>query len=269
GFRMGVAGAAIATVAAQTVSAVLVVLHLMRLNPVYRFRPLHMTFDRLAAWDILRISIPCGLQGSMFNISNLLVQAKFNSFGMVAVAGISAYNKIDGFIYMPIFALSFSVSTYVGQNIGAAKFDRIRKGVRLCVILSAAIGIVMGGLILLFCDPLLALFTDDAAAKTYALQMMRFMAPFAWIFAFSDILGGAIRGAGQALQVTVISALCVCAFRILWLFIGLALLHDIRIVFLCYPISWALSSAVMTLFYFKGSRLMRTVKSQTAAVTQT
>lgn len=262
-FDMGVAGAAIATVAAQAVSAVLVVWRLMHLNPAYRLRPLHMKLDKVAAWDIIRISVPCGLQGSMFNIANLLVQAKINTFGTVAMAGVTAYNKIDGFIYMPIMALSLAISTYVGQNIGAGRFERVRKGIRVCLVTAVGVSMLMGCIVILFCSRLLGLFTDDPAAKEVSLLMMRFLAPFAWTFSFSDILGGAIRGAGQAMKVTIISALCICVFRVLWLFIMLSFFNDIRILFLCYPISWILGTTVMVLFYFKGSVILKTVKSQT------
>jgi len=256
-FDMGVAGAAIATVAAQAVSAVLVILRLMHLNPDYRLRPLHIRPDRVASWDIIRISVPCGLQGSMFNIANLLVQAKFNTFGTVAMAGITAYTKIDGFIYMPLLALSLAISTYVGQNIGAAKFDRIRKGVRVCLLIGISTAVVMAAVVCLTCKSLLGLFTDDPAAKEFALQMMWYLAPFAWIFAFSDIFGGAIRGAGLAMKVTIISAICICLFRVLWLSLLLPFFYDIRVVFLCFPVSWVLGSATMSVVYFKDRGVRR------------
>lgn len=256
---MGVAGAALATVFAQLVSTILTVRRLTKLPGEYRFRLRNIRVDKLAMWDITRISVPCGLQGSMFNISNLLVQAKINAFGAVAMAGITAYNKIDGFIYMPLMALSLAVSTYVGQNIGAGKYERVKKGIRVCLIMSVSAAVFMGGAVMLGCRPLLGLFTKVPEAQAYAIQMMWYMAPFAWVFAFSDILGGAIRGAGAAMKVTIISALCICVFRVLWLMILLRFFNDIRVVFLCYPVSWALSSFVMTLYYFKGSAIKKAI----------
>ena len=259
-FDMGVAGAAIATVAAQAVSAVLVVIRLTRLNPEYCFRPLHIRFDRVAAWDIIRISVPCGLQGSMFNISNLLVQVKINSFGTVAMAGVTTYNKIDGFVYMPNMALGLAVSTFVGQNIGAGKLERLRKGIRIALVLCLCLCIFNCSCVLLFHNTLFRIFTDDPAVMEYSALMMRFIAPFGWIFVFSEILGGAIRGAGQAMKVTLISALCVCVFRVLWLLTAVSFVHTIRMVFFCYPISWTLSTVTMIIFYFKGSVIMKTVR---------
>ncbi len=259
GLGMGAAGAAWATVIAQGVSAVLVVRHLMRMNEAYRFRPAQMRFDKLSSWDLIRVSLPCGLQSSMFNISNLLIQAKINSFGSVAMAGVAAYSKIDGFLYMPLMALALAVSTYVGQNIGAGQFDRVKKGINTCLFLALGVAIVMGGLVILSCNSLLGLFTKDPEAKKFALQMMWFMAPTVWVYTFSDIFGGTMRGAGDAMKVTCISAGCICVFRILWLAIVLPLFHDIRMVYICYPLSWTLSSIVMSIVYFKGPGVKRTI----------
>lgn len=265
-FDMGVAGAAIATVAAQLVSAVLTVIRLTKLDARYRFRPLHMELNALTMWDIIRISVPCGLQSSMFNIANLLVQAKINSFGTAAMAGVTAYTKLDGFIYMPMNAMALAISTYVGQNIGAGKFSRIRKGIRVAMLSSLGATLVLEAAVLLFSAPLLDLFTDEPDAKTYALQMMLYLAPCNWLFIPSDVLGGAIRGAGQAMKVTIISAVCICVFRVIWLIVTLHFDHNIRYVFLCYPTSWLLSSAAMGIFYFKSAVIRKTLQSQDTAV---
>ena len=265
-FDMGVAGAAIATVAAQLVSAVLTVIRLTKLDARYCFRPLRMELNSLTMWDIIRISVPCGLQSSMFNIANLLVQAKINSFGTAAMAGVTAYTKLDGFIYMPMNAMALAISTYVGQNIGAGKFSRIRKGIRVAMLSSLGTTLVLEAAVLLFSAPLLDLFTDEPDAKTYALQMMLYLAPTNWLFIPSDVLGGAIRGAGQAMKVTIISAVCICVFRVIWLIVTLHFDHNIRYVFLCYPTSWLLSSAAMGIFYFKSAVIRKTLQSQDTAV---
>lgn len=248
----GVAGAAIATVAAQGVSAVLTVVRLTRLNSEYCLHPLKMRFDRLIFGKLMKVSIPCGLQSSMFNIANLLVQAKINSFGSVAMAGVAAYSKIDGFVYMPLMALSLAVSTYVGQNIGAGQFGRVRQGIKICQVIAFCLSALLGIIIFLTADQVLNLFTKEAEVKEFALGMMKYMAPFACTFTFSDIFGGAIRGSGETISVTIISAVCICVFRIVWLTVMLHFFNDIRIVYLCYPISWVLSSLCITVYYFFG-----------------
>lgn len=248
---MGADGAALATVMAQAISAILVLRYLIRQKTEYRFRPMDMKIDPTVLKELVRISIPCGLQGSMFNISNLLIQAKINGFGAIAMAGITAYNKIDGFIYMPMMALCLSVSTYVGQNIGAGHFDRVKKGIAVCLYTSVGIALVVGWSVILCFDTVIRLFTQDPTAIEFARRMMWFMAPFTCLYSFSDILGGAMRGAGAAVQVTTITALCICVSRIVWLAVMLRIIYDIRIVFLCYPITWILSSIVMSIYYFR------------------
>lgn len=264
-FDWGIAGAAAATVLSQFVSAVLVLVHLARLPQDYRLRPLHLGTTRVTLWDIARISFPCGLQSAMFNISNLLVQTKINSFGSVAMAGVTAYTKLDGFVYMPIWALSFAVSTYVGQNIGAGRYDRVRKGVRVCVTLGVICTLVVDAVIILCHNSLLGLFTEVESEQAYAVQMMWFLVSLEWVYVFSDVLGGAMRGAGQAVKVTCVSACCICLFRIVWLSVALLVVNDISTVFICYPLSWLLSTVVMTICYFKSS-VIRRCKSQSAAV---
>jgi len=259
-FNWGVVGAAAATLAAQATAAILTVFRLTRLPEEYRLNFKNFKINGLAIWDITRISIPCGLQGSMFNISNLLVQAKINTFGTIAVAGITAYSKIDGFIYMPVLALSLAVSTYVGQNVGAGKYDRVKKGMKVCLLFSCGTAMVMAILVMLGFDHVITIFTTDPASQNFAKQMMWFLAPFAWTFTFSEIFGGAIRGAGAALKVTLITAICVCAFRIVWLFTLLNFIPDIRIVFMCYPVSWVLCSSVMMIYYYKRSELRKTLR---------
>lgn len=258
-FHWGVAGAAWATVISQVVTAVLVVLRMMKFAPEYAFRPLHMAPERLAMWDIIRISIPCGLQNAMYNISNLLVQIKINSFGTKAMAGVTAYGKIDAFIYMPMNALSLAVSTFIGQNIGAGKYSRMKKGIMACVWMGLGISALLCMGTFFGYEHAVRLFTDDAEAIAYGKQMMHFIVPVVWFYSVTDTYGGAIRGSGQAVSVTVILAVCICAFRILWLQIMLHFVNDIRIVYACYPLSWILSSFVTMWFFYRKSTVWKTI----------
>ena len=260
-FKMGVVGAALATVLAQTIAAVLTVRRLMKLDERYRLRLKSIRLDKFMCMKLVRVSVPCGIQGSMFSISNLLIQAKINSFGSIAMAGIAAYSRIDGFVYMPMMALTMATSTYVGQNIGAGKLYRVKKGIGVCMLITCILSITMGVLVFVFCKNLVGLFTQDADAQAYAIQMMHYLAPCAWIFSFSDILGGAIRGSGDTVKVTVITALCICLFRIVWLIPLLHFFNDIRIVFLRYPVSWVLCSMVMIIYFFKGSKLWKDIRA--------
>ena len=249
--KMGIRGAAFATVFAMCITAVLVCIRLCRLPEEYRLRPLSVRPVKLTVWDITRISIPCGLSSSMFNIANLLVQAKINSFGAVAMAGTTAYGKIDAFVYMPMTALSLSVSTYVGQNVGAGKYDRIRKGIRASIVMGLVCSIVLCAVVFFAFDPIIRLFTEDEEAIAIGREMMLFLIPFVWFYSIGDILGGAIRGAGHAVAVTVIYAVTICVLRIVWLEGMLRISNDIRIVYLCYPISWWVATFVFLWYYYR------------------
>lgn len=256
---MGVAGAAWATVLAQGITAVLVVLRLCRLDADYALRPLHMRPDGVTTWDVVRISVPCGLQSAMYNISNLLVQIKINSFGMIAMAGLTAYGKIDAFIYMPTAALSLAISTFIGQNMGAGRYDRMKKAVQVSLVMCVGCVLALCAVIFVFFDPLMHIFTDDAQAVAFGRSMMYYLFPALWTYSFIDIFSGAIRGSGQAMQVTVICALAICVFRVLWLELLLPIYGDIRIVYLCYPVSWCLCSLALIWYYFRRSSLHRTI----------
>lgn len=262
---MGVAGAAWATVLAQGITAVLVVLRLCRLDADYAFRPLHMRPDGVTTWDVVRISVPCGLQSAMYNISNLLVQIKINSFGMIAMAGLTAYGKIDAFIYMPTAALSLAISTFVGQNMGAGRYDRMKKAVQVSLVMCVLCVVGLCAVIFVFFDPLMHIFTADVEAVAFGRSMMYYLFPALWTYSFIDIFSGAIRGSGQAMQVTVICALAICVFRVLWLELLLPIYGDIRIVYLCYPVSWCLCSLALIWYYFRRSSLHRAIIASAAA----
>ncbi len=264
GLGMGVAGAAWATVIAQTITAVLVVIRLCRLNPEYALRPLHIKPDRLILRDVIAISLPCGLQSSMYNIANLLVQIKVNTFGTIAMAGVTAYSKVDAFIYMPMAALSLAISTFIGQNIGAGKYERMKKAIRVCLALCFVSYVIIGGLILVFFEPLMHIFTEDEQAIDFGRTFLGYILPTVWIYSFIDIFSGAIRGAGQATQVTIICALTICVFRVVWIELLLPVFNDIRVVFLCYPTSWVLCTAVILWYYFRRSSLRRAILAHAA-----
>jgi Na+-driven multidrug efflux pump len=191
----------------------------------------------------------------MFNIANLLVQVKINSFGSTAMAGVAAYTKVDGFVYMPVMALSLATSTFVGQNLGANQRDRAKSGAKIGACIAVCVSAFMGTLVQLVGRQVLHLFSGDEQVIEFGVAMMHVLASFAWTFSPSDILGGAMRGAGAATQVTIINAICICVFRILWLTILLPIYPDIRVVFWCYPASWILCTTCILIYYKKGNWL--------------
>lgn len=263
---MGVAGAAWATVLAQGITAVLVVIRLCRLNPAYALRPLHMKPDKLTLWDVIRVSLPCGLQSSMYNISNLIVQIKINSFGTVAMAGVTAYSKLDAFIYMPMESIGLALSTFVGQNIGAGRYDRMRKAIRISLLFTIGSALVVMAVVFAFFEPLMSIFTDEPASVAVGRSMMYYVYPVIWFYSFIDVYSGAIRGSGQTVPVTVISALTICVFRIAWIELLLPVFNTIDLVFMCYPTSWLLCGSVITWYYYRRSTLHKAISDHSGAV---
>lgn len=261
-FKMGVSGAAWATVIAQSFSAVLVIVHLMRMSDGYSLKINKIIFSREIAVKIINIGVPCGLQGVMFNISNMIVQTKFNDFGSVAMAGCAAYEKIDGFLYMPMNAIGLAISTFVGQNIGAGKHERIKKGVRVSIILAVLLTVVFSSIVILTGNSLMDIFTNDSEVKRFGVLMMICISPFTFTHCFTEVLGGAIRGAGAALQVLIITAINICVFRIIWLLVLFGDKTNIIYVYLCYPSSWTLCSLCFIIYYLKGNWLNKKVERE-------
>ena len=257
----GIAGAAWATVLAQAMTAALVLIRLTRLDSEYALNRNSFCYDRATMVQLLRLSIPCGLQSSMFNISNLLVQAKVNSFGSVIMAGYTAYCKVDSFVYMPIFAFASAVSTFVGQNKGAGNIGRMHRGIRTGVLMTMAVTGVIALSLLTFLQPLMELFTDDPAAVSFGVRMSRYLMPVVAVYSISDVLGSAIRGFGQSAPVTAISVFCICLFRVVWLEALFMLGQDERIIFLCYPVSWMLCVAAVVWYYFRHSQVYKAIRT--------
>lgn len=249
--KWGVAGAAMATVASQLVSAILCFIHMSRMDERYGLRLLHLKFDYDTFKELIRVSVPCGLQTAMFNIANFLVQTNINSFGDTVMAAFAAYGRIDGFIYMPTQALSLSLSTFVGQNVGAGRYERARKGVYSILAISMLTAMIVGAIVFFNCGSLMRIFTTEENTIAVALQMSHYFATMAWIFVPSDVLGSAIRGTGKTLGVTIVSATSICVFRLIWLATVVPFFGDVRAVYIVYPVSWVLSSICMSIYFVK------------------
>ena len=252
-FHMGAAGAAVATVFSQLIACILIVLRLCRIPENWRLRIREIRYDKAVAGSIIRLAVPSGLQSCMFSLSNILIQSEINAFGSVAMAGVAAYGRIDGFGFMPVQALGLSISTFTSQNLGAQNYDRIRAGVKTVFICAAICAVTVNTSIILFSDKFLLLFTSDPAVIEYGMMQMWRLAPFEPIFAISEILSGTVRGAGKVTQPMLIYLVTICAFRIVGLLILMPMVQDIRLVFWAYPTSWILCSAVMIVYYAKGS----------------
>lgn len=260
-FKWGVAGAAFATVVAQSVSAVLVLLTLTRTELAYRLNIKAIKVDPVILKDIIRIGVPAGLQSLMYSSSNLIVQTKINSFGTDVVAAWTAFGKLDAFFWMIVSAFGISVTTFVGQNFGARKYDRMRKSVRTGLILNAAATVVVSTLFVTVGKYLYMLFTQDQAVIDIGLQMVRFQAPWYITYICIELLAGAVRGAGDSVLPTVFTGVGICVLRISWLLFAVPFNPVLTMVMAGFPITWVITSTMFAVYYLRGGWLKRRIKA--------
>lgn len=252
---MGVTGAAVATVLAQAISALLVLVTLLRQKDEAKLELKKIRFHGPLLRTILQIGIPAGIQLMMFDFSNLIVQSSINSFGEAAVAAWVAYGKADGISWMISGAFGVAVTTFVGQNFGAQKYDRMRRSVWVCLGLALLLEGSFALLEFFFREPLLGLFSTDREVISIGARMMARIVLFNVVFLPIEIFGGAMRGTGYALVPTVIMILCVCVTRVLWVTLLVSRVHTIEMLCLAYPITWSLCAAVFAAVYFRGNWL--------------
>lgn len=265
--HMGVAGAAIATISSQAVSAILTMRALMRTEECYKFVIKKLRVDFPLLGRILRIGFPAGIQSMMYSISNLLIQANINALGTDTMAAWTAFGKVDSIIWMVMGAFSVSVTTFVGQNWGAGKIDRVKTSIRTGMVVELLSTLIMSGVILLTGQHLIRLFTQDEGVIAISLMIMHCNVPLYASFVPIDLLSGGMRGMGNSLAPMLIICFGVCIFRVVWLFTAVPLNNNIITIVLSYPISWILTSIVMIIYYLHWSKKvgLRTPKASAAA----
>ena len=257
GFHLDVFGAALATILSQVVSAALVAVSLLRPGTVYAVVPREIRFHPDKLRSIVRIGLPAGIQSNMYTISNMVLQSCINSFGTVTVAAWTAFGKVDGFYWMISGAFGVSITTFVSQNFGAQKYDRVKKGVRVCLAVTFAVTAFIS---LLFCGAapaLLRLFTSDAAVIELGHRVMWFTAPFYATFVCIEIFSGAVRGTGDSLKPMLLTCSGVCVLRVLWVLLVLPHFRVLETVLVSYPISWTVTSILYIIYYARGNWLRR------------
>ena len=259
GFHMDVAGVAIATVASQAVSAVLVTLCLMRSHGVVHLDVKDLRIHKRQLIEIAKVGLPAGLQGSLFSISNVLIQSSLNSFGEVVVAANSAGSNLEGFAYTAMNAIHQAALTFASQNLGAGKIKRVRRSVGVCLLTVLVIGLTLGNLMLLFGQPLLSLYLDDPTAidpatgitvLAYGMKRLSYMLPLYCLCGLMDVAVGTLRGVGYSIMPMIVSLTGACLFRVVWILTVFATNPTLDILYISYPISWALTFGTHMLCYF-------------------
>ncbi len=258
--KMGVAGAAAATIGSQGISAILVLMVLIRLPEDTRLHPARIRLDGRLLRRILLVGIPAGLQFITFDLANLLIQSGINSFGDVTVAAWTAYIKTDGLTWMISGAFGVSITTFVGQNFGAQKYSRIRKSVWVCMGMAISLIGLLSALVITFRRFILGIYTTDPEVIRLGAYVMLWTIPFNFLFMPVEVFAGTFRGTGYSLMPTLITCGCVCVFRVIWIFTVVRMLHRIELLAVCYPISWLLADIVFFIAYFRGTWLRKRIE---------
>ena len=252
-FRMGIAGAAVATIVAQGLSALLVLGMLIRSNADYRIDPLHMQLKGCLLKKICAIGIPSAIQMGITAFSNIFVQSYINHFESSCMAGWAAYNKIDAFALLPLMSLSMSITTFMGQNLGAGKLDRAKKGPLICLGISFAIVILILLPLMIFAPQLVSLFNREEEVLRFGTLFIRMISPFYLLCTINQVLAGALRGAGDTKSSMFIMLGSFVVFRQIYLFIVYRLGGGIVPIALGYPAGWIMCSTILLIYYRSGA----------------
>lgn len=252
GFKMGIAGAAWATVIAQCLSAVLVLVTLTRASGAYRIVWKKLAMDWAILKQIIRIGFPAALQMMITSISNIFVQSYINVFGSSVMAGWSAYSKIDMFMMMPMQSVSMAATTFVGQNLGAGKVKRARMGTRTALFLAMGTTVVIMIPLLTFAPLMVQMFNGDTAVISYGALFIRMLSPFYVLCCVNQVYASSLRGAGDSKAPMVIMLLSFVVFRQVYLFAASRIFGTIIPVAFGYPAGWLLCSLLIYLYYRFG-----------------
>lgn len=249
-FNLGVMGAAIATDISQAISCILTIGYLLKVKSDYKLYIKDLKINKETAVKIIKIGLPTAIQNMVISFSNVLVQSSVNAYGATAMAGYAAYLKIDGFNILPVLSISMAVTTFTGQNVGANRLDRVKKGMYSSLIMVLVYTAFIGAVLLIFSHQVLGLFTHSAQVIMYGQLAMKYFCPYYFLLGILNVLAGTVRGAGKGIPPMIILLFSMCIFRILWIKIALPFYSSIDGVFILYPISW-LVGAILMIFYTK------------------
>lgn len=249
-FKLGVMGAAIATDISQAISCILAVGYLLKVKSDYKLYIKDLKINKETAVKIIKIGLPTAIQNMVISFSNVLVQSSVNAYGATAMAGYAAYLKIDGFNILPVLSISMAVTTFTGQNVGANRLDRVKKGMYSSLIMVLVYTVFIGAVLLIFSHQVLGLFTHSAKVIMYGQLAMKYFCPYYFLLGILNVFAGTVRGAGKGIPPMIILLFSMCIFRILWIKIALPFYSSIDGVFILYPISW-LVGAILMIFYTK------------------
>ncbi len=253
--QMGVPGAALATILSQALSAALVVATLMRTRDMHRLRWREVRLDKRMLKRMIRIGFPAGLQSVMYGLSNVIIQAGINSLGTNTVAAWTAYSKIDSVFWMMVNSFGIAITTFAGQNFGAGKMDRVRRGVKSCMLMTIASSLCLSVVIYHWGIYGYQLFTTDGDVIAIGIAMMRYLSPMYVTYVAIEILSGALRGVGDCWIPVILCFVGICILRVLWILAAVPIKRDMYTIMFSYPLTWVVTTVLFLIYYPMFSRL--------------
>lgn len=240
-FGLGVAGVAIATIISQYISAFLVIRCMIKSDATYKLSLKELRIYKSKLNQIVRIGLPAGIQGAVFNISNVLIQSSINSFGSIAMAGNTAAANIEGFVYTSMNSLYQASTSFTSQNVGARKTERIVPVLLSCLMIVSIVGIGLSSLVVIFGKELLGIYSGNAEVIQYGLQRLHVVCLTYFTCGLMDVACGSIRGLGYSIAPTLVSLTGACGLRIIWIYTIFRLDHTLFNLYLSYPVSWVIT----------------------------
>ena len=256
-FHWGIAGVAIATVAAQMVNMSLLTRKLLTTKESYALSLRELKLNGVYLSNMLKMGIPSGLQSSMYAVSNMIIQVAVNTLGTVVVASWAMTSKTDGIYWAVSNALGAAITSFIGQNLGAGRTDRARECVKQGMTLAMIITLAISGGIMLVAKPLLSILTNDPDVISTTYEMMTYFVPFYFTWTAIEVLSAVLRGAGDAVNPVIIIALGICLFRIVWIATVFASIGTLASLCWCYVASWTVTSIALIIYYKKGGWIKR------------
>jgi len=242
-FDMGVAGVAIGTIASNALSAILILIHLYGRNDYLRFRLSGLRIYRKELWKMMCVGIPAGVQSALFSLSNVLIQSAINGFGDIVMAGNSTAANVENFLYVSGNAIALAGTTFVGQNVGAKRYDRIKRVVLCCSGLVILVGLSMASLLYAIHTPLFALYSGgNVAVEEAAIPRLVILGFTYFLCGIMEVASGALRGMSKSFIAMIVSLLGACGFRILWLYTVFPMFPTSTCIYISYPVTWFLTA---------------------------
>lgn len=254
-FRLSVGSAALATVISQAASAILCFVRLVRSTEVYQVRIREIRFHPMMLRQIIGIGLPSGMQNSIISIANIVVQSNINKFGVMAVAGCGVYSKIEGFAFLPITCFAMSLTTFIGQNLGARQYDRAKKGAVFGIACSVTLAELVGVIVFFAIPYFAAAFDNTSNVVAIATKQAHTEALFYCFLAFSHCIAGIMRGAGKSTVPMFVMLISWCIIRITYITVTVHFIPKIQVIFWAYPLTWSISSVIFLIYFLKANWL--------------